>query len=236
MDTSVIKRVVIKSTSIKGVIESYVVFGGTFDPVHNGHLSTAQALAETMAYECVHIMPCGDAYHKAGSSSATHRLAMLKLALLNTPILKLDSRETLRSGATYTVDTLRALRRELGELAHITWVLGTDAAAGLCQWQNWQQVFTLANVLVVARAGENSINLQHWPAVELSDKTEFKKQPHGCYMHLVLPPVELSSSQVRDMVKNNQVVDNHVPQLVIEYIEQHGLYRENHSNGCSSTK
>lgn len=227
MGTSVIK---------KAAVKHYVVLGGTFDPVHKGHLSTAQALAHAMAYDCVYLMPCGDAYHKADSSSAAHRLAMLKLALLNMPILKLDSRETQRSGATYTVDTLKALRCELGELAHITWVMGTDAAAGLSQWQNWQQVFTLANVVVVARAGEKSINLQQWPAVELSDKTEFKKQPSGCYMHLVLPPLELSSSQVRDMVKNNQVVDNHVPQPVIEYIEQHGLYRENHSNGCSSTK
>jgi len=211
---------------IKSVIKSeYVVLGGTFDPVHNGHIISAQALAQTMAYNHVYLMPCGDAYHKGNTSSVEHRLSMLKLALQNQPILKLDERETRRSGATYTVDTLKELRRELGDNAHMVWVMGTDAAAGLTKWQNWQQVFALANVLVVARAGERDICLDHWPAHQLADKTDFKTRPFGCYLQLTLPQVEISSSEVRACIKKYEVVDNHVPQPVIEYIERHGLYR-----------
>ncbi len=221
MGTSVINS----KTQAPVLADQYVVLGGTFDPVHNGHLVSARAIAKTMAYEYVHLMPCGDAYHKAGSSSAVHRLAMLALALKIEPTLRLDDRETRRAGATYTVDTLKALRAQLGEFAHIVWVMGTDAAAGLTHWHHWQQVFTLANVLVVARPGENSICLDHWGAQEFSDKTDFKTQPFGCFMQLTLPQVDISSSEIRENVKKHEVVDNHVPQPVIEYIERHGLYR-----------
>ncbi len=221
MATSVIKR----KTQAPVLADQYVVLGGTFDPVHNGHLVSARAIAKTMGYEHVHLMPCGDAYHKVGSSSALHRLAMLKLALRIEPTLRLDDRETRREGATYTVDTLKALRSELGEFAHIVWVMGTDAAAGLSHWHHWQQVFTLANVLVVARPGEGSICLDHWGALELSDKMDFKTQPFGCFMQLTLPQVDISSSVLRLSIKKHEVVDNHVPQPVIEYIERHGLYR-----------
>ncbi len=205
--------------------KQYVVFGGTFDPVHMGHLITAKALVKTMAYENLYLMPCGDAYHKQGAGKAKHRLAMLELALKDESALKVDKRETLRSGATYTVDTLSELRAELGEQAHLVWVMGTDTAAQLCHWQNWQQVFELANVLVVARANEAAIDTCFWPAECLTDINEFKKQPFGCYMQLALPPVALSSSQIRLALQNQQNVDNHVPPSVIQYIEQHGLYR-----------
>ncbi len=220
--TFVINRVI--NSGINSA-QHYVVLGGTFDPVHQGHLITAQALAEIMGYEQVYLMPCGDAYHKVGTSSAQHRLAMLRLALAEQPILKLDARETQRQGATYTVETLAALRHELGDYAHIVWVVGTDAAVGLDQWHHWRQVFALANVLVVARAGAADASLAHWPAQKLNDKTDFKARPCGAYLQLTLPQLELSSSQVRASIKQHEVVDNHVPQPVIEYIERHGLYR-----------
>ena len=203
----------------------YVVFGGTFDPVHKGHLITARALADKLSYDCVNLMPCGDAYHKAGVSSALHRLAMLNLALAGDNKLILDAQETERSGATYTVDTLLRLRQQLGDNAHIAWVMGADAAETVQKWHNWQTLFQLANVIVVARDNEVPVDLSHWPAKCVTESKEFKKQPAGCYMLLALEPVAVSSTQIRLKIKNQETVENHVPQSVIDYIEQHGLYR-----------
>ena len=202
-----------------------VIFGGTFDPVHNGHLISAQELAQKMAYQAITLMPCGQAYHKTGSSKAQHRLNMLNLAVSENSVLNVDDREVLRDGATYTVDTLRQIRRELGEHAHITWVMGTDSAQSIERWHQWQQIFTLASVIVIARAGEPELNLSHWPALQVENTEAFKQYPHGCYCQLALTPICLSSSEVRKAIKLHQPVDNHVPQAVIEYIEQHGLYR-----------
>lgn len=204
----------------------YVVFGGTFDPVHNGHLISAKELSQKMGYECVTLMPCGQAYHKQGSSQREHRLNMLKLGIADIPELKLDNREVDRQGATYTVETLQELRDELGEHAHIVWVMGTDSAQTIEQWKQWQQIFTLANVIVISRAGEPELNLQHWPAKQINDVITFKQHSCGCYLQLALTPMRLSSSEIRQAVSSNhKIVDNHVPRAVLEYIEQHGLYR-----------
>lgn len=200
--------------------------GGTFDPVHNGHINTANALAEAMGYACVYMMPCGDAYHKRGSSSAAHRLAMLTLALENQPRLKVDARETQRKGATYTVETLKQLRQILGKDAHISWVLGTDAAIGLGQWRDWQQVFELANIIVVNR-GQDVLpeeTSDRWPAQRVCEKEHFKQQASGCFMQLALEPVVVSSTQIRQALHKQETVGHHVPQPVMNYIELHGLY------------
>ena len=206
-------------------LQEYVVLGGTFDPVHNGHLITANALADKLGYDCIYLMPCGDAYHKEGSSSALHRLKMLNLALLHEHKLQVDDQETKRSGATYTADTLKYIRQQLGPNAHLVWVMGSDAAQSLTRWHNWQALFSLANILVVARNNELPADLSDWPATCYTDINEFKKQPNGCYLLTVLPPVAVSSTQIRLQVATQETVDNHVPQSVIDYIEQHGLYR-----------
>lgn len=201
--------------------------GGTFDPVHNGHIQSAKALASVMGYEHIYMMPCGDAYHKQGASSAQHRLAMLHAALDHQAVLQIDPRETQRQGATYTVETLQQLRSELGGDAHICWVLGTDAAKGLTLWQNWQQVFTLANVIVINRAGVVLPEpvLQSWSAKQEHDVETFKQRASGCFMQLALEPIDVSSTQIRQALHKQEPVDHHVPQAVMNYIELHGLFK-----------
>lgn len=202
-----------------------VVFGGTFDPIHEGHLISACELSDVMGYQSLTLMPCGQAYHKHGASHSQHRLNMLKLGISDYSQLQMDDREVFREGATYTVDTLAELRRELGPEAHIVWVMGTDSALSLDRWHQWQQIFTLANVIVISRAGEPELTLPHWPAKQVNDVETFKQHASGCYFQVGLTPISLSSSEVRKAINNHQSVDNHVPHAVIEYIEQHGLYR-----------
>jgi len=220
----------ISVTDSKQTPLEYVVMGGTFDPVHNGHIQSAKQLVSTLGYDHIYLMPCGDAYHKQGVTQLDHRVAMLQLAIKDSVSLKLDLRETLREGATYTVDTLTQLRQELGKEAHISWVVGTDAAKGLVNWHQWQQVFEQANVIVIHRAG---VPLDHsvtnaWPAKPCSDGQAFKQIPNGAFMQVALEPFDISSTEIREAINQKQSVDDHVPQAVLNYIEQHGLYRGNH--------
>ena len=215
--------------SVTELKTEYVIMGGTFDPVHYGHINTANELAGTLKYDCVHMMPCGDAYHKQRVSAANHRLAMLELALADEPRLQVDTTEIQREGATYTVDTLQQLRQQLGVQAHICWVMGADAAAGLSKWQNWQAVFKLANVIVVNR-GEDVLAMdafKPWPAQYVTSIEDFKQQASGCFMQLALEPVVVSSTEIRQTLHKQESVDHHVPRAVMNYIELHGLYKGN---------
>jgi len=205
-----------------------VVFGGTFDPIHRGHIETARAVHEQLGYAEVCLMPCGDPYHKPASAvSCRHRLAMLELVAKQEPWLRVDSRECRRDGPTYTIDTLAQLRLEYGPKAHITWVMGSDAASSLSYWYNWRSLFEFANILVVKRAGEDDADLTAWPGCQTKDIDVFKASSQGAIFEVELPQIELSSSQIRSMIQHHSPVDNHVPQDVIKYIEQHGLYRGN---------
>lgn len=205
----------------------FVAFGGTFDPVHYGHIISARELAEQMGYRQVHLLPCGDAYHKGGAlTQAKHRLAMLEQALDGEPSLLADGRETQRQGATYTVDTLKELRSELGPSAHIAWVMGSDTAANLSSWHQWRSVFELANVIVVRRAQETRPDLTSWSCQWMQSADDFKVCACGAALELELTPVDISSTDVRYRLKNHQSVADLVPSSVLKYINTLGLYRE----------
>lgn len=206
--------------------DSCVVLGGTFDPIHNGHIQAASELTQTMGYPQITLMPCGLAYHKAVTQSPNdQRLTMLSLGTKHYPELLVDERELQRDGPTYTVDTLAEFRQELGKLAHICWVVGQDAAQTLDQWYDWQRIFELANLIVIARPGEDWPNTSNWPADLIKDADDFKKRPNGAFFCTTLTPLAISSSMVRNKVKNQQSIDDLVPSPVVNWIEANGLYR-----------
>ena len=206
--------------------EPCVIFGGTFDPVHNGHVQTAHELADRIGYSQVMLMPCGDAYHKASDqASAQDRLKMLTLATADYSELVVDKRELDRAGPTFTVDTLAQLRAELGPDTHISWVMGQDAAQGLTGWHQWQEIFQLANLIVVARPEEVWPDMSDWPADVQTDPEAFKKQAHGAVFCMSLTPLAISSSMVRKKVKDQQSIDDLVPVPVVNWIQANGLYR-----------
>ena len=129
------------------------VFGGTFDPIHCGHLELARELRETLALSAIRFVPAGDPPHRsAPAASAAHRVAMVELAVANHPGLEVDAREIERKGRSYTVTTLEELRAEDRGRA-LALILGADAFLGLPTWHRWREVFDLAHLVVVARPG-----------------------------------------------------------------------------------
>ena len=130
-----------------------VFYGGTFDPVHNGHLQIARAVRDALEAP-VWLLPAADPPHKhAPHADADQRACMLELALAGEPGLEVDRRELLRAGPSYTVDTLGELRAQSGPRAPIVWLIGSDSLHELHTWHRWRELFTHAHVLAVERPG-----------------------------------------------------------------------------------
>ena len=130
-----------------------ILYGGTFDPVHNGHIAVAEAVAEAFAVT-IHLIPAADPPHRTPpGASAGQRAEMLDLAVVGHPALAVDRRELVRGGASFTIDTLREVRSELGPDTPLIWLLGSDALVGLASWKHWRGLFECAHVLAFKRPG-----------------------------------------------------------------------------------
>lgn len=128
-----------------------VYYGGSFDPVHNGHLAAACAARDQLDAE-VFLLPAGDPPHKAGThAGADVRAHLLELAVAGMPGLRVDRRELQRPGPSYTVETLQQLRTEQGPQAPLAWLVGADSLRQLASWHRWRDLFALAHLVVVAR-------------------------------------------------------------------------------------
>jgi nicotinate-nucleotide adenylyltransferase len=183
------------------------VFGGSFDPVHLGHLTVAAAAAERLALSWVHFVPARVQPFKAGSHEASpeDRVAMLRLALRD-PRFVLDTRELGREGASYTVDSLRELRAEYpGD--ELCLLIGADAARDLPGWREAEAIPTLSRVVVLTR-----------PGVSPPSDTEAAEI-------LEVPRVEVSATEIRARVRRGEPIRELVPAEVADYIEARGLYR-----------
>ena len=182
------------------------LLGGSFDPVHNGHLSTARSLLDQLNLSQIRFVVAREQPLKKGhGASAEHRARMVELAIAGLPAFTIETIELTRPGPSYTVDTLRALReREPGE----TWVvlLGSDAARDLDRWREAAEVARLARVVVFARAGES---VPDSPLIGGS---------------VAVPPVEISATEVRNRVRRGLPVDHLVPLPVARYILENRLY------------
>lgn len=179
------------------------LFGGTFDPVHLGHLSVAWEASELLDAE-VRLMPANVPPHRsAPTATSAQRVAMLKAALQGQNRLTLDTRELRREGPSYTIDTLRELRGELGERPLVL-LLGADAFAGLPSWQSWRELFDHAHIGVLNRPGidvEWSTDL----AVEIlprrvDDPKLLHELPAGKVIELSVTPLEISATRIRELL------------------------------------
>ena len=209
------------------------LFGGTFDPIHFGHLRLATELSEAFHLDQVLFIPNGLPYHRGRSAHASEeqRVTMLKLATGRDARFGVDERELRRQGPTYTYDTLVELRRERGAEIPIVFLLGSDAFARIDTWHRWTELFDLAHFAVAIRGddanwfarGPGAFPREVWPRITLNLR-ELVGAPAGRVMTFSMTPLSISSTAIRALAAEGSSIRYLTPDPVVEYIRSHRLY------------
>ena len=184
------------------------VMGGTFDPIHNGHLVAASEVASAMELDEVLFVPTGKPWQKQEVSPAEHRYLMSVVATASNPQFKVSRVDVDRPGFTYTVDTLNELNEQFPD-ADLFFISGADAIAQIIAWKDIDSVWGLAHFVAVSRPGH---------------KLKLPKAPKGAISELEVPALSISSTDVRQRVAQGKPIWYLVPDGVVQYISKHHLY------------
>ncbi len=213
------------------------ILGGTFDPIHFGHLRLAQEVADQLRLAEVRFIPGGTPPHRAMPvTPAADRLAMVRLAVAGNALFTVDPRETVSAAPAYTVDTLTALRAEVGAAQSLVLILGADAFLDLATWSRWHQLFGLAHIAVAYRPGfpvdtwqsrmpqplaaEYDARLMHQPfSVHVA--------PAGGIVVVPIAELNISATMIRESLRRGRSPRYLLPENIYQYIQEHMLYSEN---------
>jgi nicotinate-nucleotide adenylyltransferase len=216
------------------VTSCVALLGGSFDPVHHGHVALAELFANLLHPDQLRIVPAGKPWQKATGlqGSDADRVAMLELAFAQAAFpVTIDMQEIERKGPTYTVDTLRQVRAEIGPQAALVFLMGADQLQGLATWREWRKLFDLAHIAVAARPGYQLDDATLPPAVaaELALRRATPDQlcaaPAGlaCVVHTLA--VDISATQIREALGSGGDANSFLAPVVLDYIQQHNLYK-----------
>ena len=212
------------------------LLGGSFDPVHNGHVALATLFATLLEPDQLRILPAGSPWQKSGLQARdADRIAMLRLAFAGAAdniaqAVTLDLQEIERGTPTYTIDTLRSVRAELGPDASIVFLMGSDQLQQLDSWREWRQLFALAHIGVAARPGFSMADAA-LPAAVAEELTmrrgslaQLRNTPSGrAYLAETLD-VDISATQIRAALQRGEKANSLISPVVLDYIQQHNLY------------
>jgi nicotinate-nucleotide adenylyltransferase len=193
------------------------VFGGAFDPPHRAHVQLAHAALSQCHLDRLYVIPTGQAWHKARTLTASpHRLAMTRLAFADMPQVCVDPREIERDGPTYTVDTLASLQREAPNAALFLFI-GADQAQAFQTWHRWQDILTMATVVVADRPSEGHTD-------PVFGHAQWHNAVSPNVQHLDMPSLAISATEIRSHLAQDKPTPQWLPTSVQHYIDQHRLY------------
>lgn len=204
------------------------ILGGTFDPIHFGHLRLALELYQAFDLEHIRVIPCYQPVHrKQPVASPEHRLAMARRAVAGEPILKVDDSEIRRKSPSYTIDTLLELRKKAPQVAFCI-LIGIDAFLGFPSWHRWQDILENAHLIVAHRP---NYHLPHTGVVAklikerlIEDATIIHKKIHGYILLHPITPLEISATDIRRQITMGKNARYLLPDNVYEYVKKRGIY------------
>ncbi len=211
------------------------ILGGTFDPVHFGHLRLAEEAADHFKLDGILFIPAGKPWQRSvPRAPADHRLAMVKAAIAGNARFAADEREVKRDKASYTIDTLSELRIELGATTALVLIVGADAFVNLHTWHRWQELFALSHVAVATRPGAALDVNTLTPALRdeyqkrfTANATLLRAAPAGHIATLSMTPLDISATRIRALFGAGRSARYLIPDAVAQYIQQQNLYRPN---------
>ena len=205
------------------------ILGGTFDPIHHGHLRTALDVQQCLALDEVRFIPCGEPAHRNKPiAEPLQRLAMVRAATAGQDKFTVDDREIRRDGPSYMVDTLTSLKKELkGETLCL--ILGVDAFNGLAQWHQWEKIFELSNIAIMQRPttnGQFEINkaLMKQLKERFVDADNLEAQKNGAICFVPVTQLDISATKIRQQWQRNKDIQFFLPDSVLTLIQQQNIY------------
>ena len=202
------------------------VFGGTFDPVHNGHTKIIQNLLKLIPFDEIKVIPNGQPPHRTSVCSNNDRLEMVNLAFKDINQILIDEREIHREGPSYAIHTAKEVLEEFHQ-HNVVWIMGSDAFSGIDSWFEWEEFINIINILVMARPG-SKIDPTSKAGILIMDRQTSNindlSQGAGKILVVDIDPVNISSTQVRSNLASGETVNDLILEDVSDYIDSGKLY------------
>ena len=210
------------------------ILGGTFDPIHNGHLRLAEEVAGLLDLKQIRFIPTGTPPHRAQPAATNaQRAEMVRLAIAGNPRFVMDDRELMRAGQSYSFDTVTELRATLPARTPVVLMMGADAFLSLPGWHRWRELLEICHIVVAQRPGysvtswESALAPELWEAFSnrsVVNMSPLRRSPGGRIAIHTMTALDISASLVRSQLRSGVSPRYLLPDAVLEYIHQHGLY------------